>query len=84
VTSAVSRRSAQRQRVALDRSPPGDPITSVDGGTIDWPVTAIIRKAIGWKRVFVDFVSDPTKNGNSPHQRRVMIRVKNEAHSHGK
>ena len=43
-----------------------------------------IRKAIGRKGVFVGFVSDPTKNGSSPHQRRVIIRVKNEAHSHGK
>jgi hypothetical protein len=27
---------------AVDRNPPGDPITSVDGGTIDWPVAAIV------------------------------------------
>ena len=43
-----------------------------------------IRKAIGRKGVFVGFVSDPTKNGSAPHQRRVIVRVKNEAHSHGR
>jgi hypothetical protein len=43
-----------------------------------------IRKAIDREGVFVDFVSDPTKNESFPHQRRVRTRVKNEAHSHGK
>ena len=43
-----------------------------------------IRKAIDRKGVFVGFVSDPTKNGSSQHQRRVIISVKNEAHSDGK
>ena len=43
-----------------------------------------IRKAIGRKGVFVGFVSDLTKNGSSTHQRRVIITVKNEAHSRGK
>src|SRR5882724_6214793 len=43
-----------------------------------------IRKAIRRKGVFVGFVSDLTKNVSSPHHRRVKIRVKNEAHTHGK
>ena len=43
-----------------------------------------ICEAIGRKRVFVRFVSDPTKTRSSLHQRRVIISVKKEAHSHGK
>jgi hypothetical protein len=43
-----------------------------------------ICKAIGRKGVFIGFVSDPTKNGSSPHQRRFITTVKNEAHRDGK
>ena len=43
-----------------------------------------ISKAISRKGVLVGFVSDPTKNESAKHQRRIIIRVKNEAHSDGK
>ena len=73
-----------RARIHHDRAGTQNLLQKLTLRTIAVRFVDTIRKAIGRKGVCVGFVSDPTKNGSAQHQRRVITRVKNEAHSHGK
>jgi hypothetical protein len=44
----------------------------------------LVRNAVSREGMFIYFVSDLPKNRIFPHQRRVIVTVKNEAHSRGR